>query len=75
MKFPTNVLVIVFFFGSFIINAVAQCEGVYFKTSYRKLFSEPVVFVRESVTTPERFKDLTGDGKVDFIGTETEFST
>ncbi len=71
-KLAGNFLFVVFLCGSFIASAFAQCEGVYFKTSYRKLFSEPVVFVPESQTTPERFKDLTGDGKVDFIGTGIE---
>jgi hypothetical protein len=71
-KLAGNFLFVVFLCGSFIANAFAQCEGVYFKTKYRNLFTEPVVFVPESLPTPERFKDLTGDGKVDFIGTGME---
>jgi hypothetical protein len=71
-KSAGNFLFVVFLCGLFIVNAFAQCEGVYFKTKYRKLFAEPVVFVPESQTTPERFKDLNGNGKVDFIGTGIE---
>jgi len=44
------------------VNLFAQCEGVNFKTSYRKLFTQPVVFIPELQTNPERFKDSTGDG-------------
>lgn len=40
----------------------AQCEGVYFKTIYRQIFSERVNF------STGLYEDLTGDGKIDLIG-------
>jgi hypothetical protein len=51
-------------FCFFILTVVidAQCSGVYFKTSYRRLFSERVFF------DLALNKDLNGDAKIDLVG-------
>jgi hypothetical protein len=58
--FPVLFLLFCFFLLTEI--TLAQCSGVYFKTSYRRLFSERVFFDL-SIN-----KDLTGDGKIDLVG-------
>jgi hypothetical protein len=67
MKFNKNHKLVLFIvliscFAQFTNIADAQCEGVYFKTIYRKLFTERVYFDLNLK------KDLTGDGKIDLIG-------
>ena len=71
-KLPIKILFVGLLSSSSVLNLFAQCEGVYFKTAYRKLTAERVIFVPEQQATPQRFKDLTGDGVVDLIGTGIE---
>jgi hypothetical protein len=52
-------------FVAFGLTSFAQCEGVYFKTTTRKILTEKVYFPQFDV---EYMKDLTGDGKLDLIG-------
>lgn len=58
----------IFVFGVLTCDVFAQCDGVYFKTAKRQIFSSPVIFIPELETTPSKFVDVTGDGKIDFIG-------
>ena len=70
MKFPKNILFIVFLSGSFILNVFAQCEGVFFKTTNREIYaSSPLAnFAPEFSPVMSLQKDITGDGKIDLIG-------